>query len=370
MKTKKLTQLLTLAFCAVAFAFVTSCEGPQGPAGIAGADGTNGTNGTNGIDGIDANETCKDCHNSNTLIVGAQQQQFATGGHANGTYYNRSGECSGCHNNEGFNLRVANVAASTDEWDLTAVDPQTQISCYTCHTIHSTFTTADWGFTHADQVTTTLFGMADATDDHVSYSLPDVGSANLCLQCHQSRDRGGVPTATSTADVTISSSHWGPHYGIQGQVLYAFNTAGPAGTKTYPTEGVATSGHASLDCISCHMPDGNHSLEYDYDNCTVACHSNDAAGLETKHGDLETEIHDDLFALGALLAGQGAMSVNYEDDGVTVAGYSPVSGFVASAAQARAVWNYMTVYQDHSYGTHNPAYIRALLANSTEEVTP
>ena len=51
MKTKKITQLLTLAFCAIAFAFVTSCEGPQGPAGPAGTNGTDGTDGTSGSDG-------------------------------------------------------------------------------------------------------------------------------------------------------------------------------------------------------------------------------------------------------------------------------------------------------------------------------
>ena len=35
-----------------------------------------------------------------------------------------------------------------------------------------------------------------------------------------------------------------------------------------------------------------------------------------------------------------------------------------TADQAKALYNYMVVYQDHSYGVHNPSYIRALLNNS------
>ena len=60
------------------------------------------------------------------------------------------------------------------------------------------------------------------------------------------------------------------------------------------------------------------------------------------------------------------MSENTED-GVIV-GYSPVRGYMASAAEARGVWNYMTVYQDHSYGVHNPSYIRKLLENTKAEL--
>lgn len=362
MKTNNIFRLLTLALAAVAFAFVTACEGPQGeqgPAGPAGADGQDGTN------GIDANETCKQCHNEGTDVLNAVTQQFGESGHAVGTYYDREGECAGCHNTEGFLSRVGLTGA--DEWAaVSGTSAKTQISCYTCHPIHATYTEADWGLTNVAQVTT-LFGLADASDGHDPYTMSDNGDNNLCLQCHQSRDRGGVPTPTSTEDVVISSPHWGPHYGIQGQVLLAYNHAGP-GTG-YPTEGVAT--HGGTSCIGCHMDEKNHTLAFEYDNCaTGSCHGGNPDLVETKHDELKAEIHDDLFALGAYLTTQGAMKEVKEDD--VIIGYAPAAGYgqpvTVSAALGRGVWNYMTVYQDHSYGVHNPSYIRTLLANSKTEL--
>ena len=367
MKTNNIFRLLTLAIAAIAFAFVTSCEGPQGPAGPAGADGTDGAN---GAPGADANETCKQCHNEGTDVLNTAQQQFGESGHAVGTYYDRSGECAGCHNTEGFISRVGLTGAA--EWDAVAgTSAKTQISCYTCHPIHATYTDTDWGLTNTAQVTT-LLGLASDTDLQEPYTMTDLGTDNLCLQCHQSRDRGGVPTPDSDVDVTITSSHWGPHYGIQGQVVLAYNTSGN-GTG-YPTAGAST--HGGATCITCHMDSKNHSLAYDFDNCAATCHGGggDGDGVEDKQKALKTEIHDALFALGAYLADPAvdAMTVNYEDDGVTVAGYSPKGSSstpnVVSAAVGRAVWNYMTVYQDHSYGTHNPSYIRKLLANTKAEL--
>ena len=116
MKTNNIFRLLTLALAAMAFAFVTSCEGPAGPAGPAGADGTNGAD---GAPGQDINETCKQCHNSNTEIIGAQQAAFAYSAHAGGTYYNRTGDCAACHNNEGFLAR----AGYTNEWEDWSTNP-------------------------------------------------------------------------------------------------------------------------------------------------------------------------------------------------------------------------------------------------------
>ena len=62
MKTNRFLKFLTLAFCAVAFAFVTGCEGPEGPMGPKGDKGDTGDTGATGpagADGADANETLK-----------------------------------------------------------------------------------------------------------------------------------------------------------------------------------------------------------------------------------------------------------------------------------------------------------------------
>ncbi|MDZ7607568.1 MAG: hypothetical protein U5K79_18715 [Cyclobacteriaceae bacterium] len=74
MKTNRILQYLAMASCAVMFAFVTGCEGPEGPAGLDGADGTDGTNGTNGAD---ANETCKLCHNPESVELITTQFQLS-----------------------------------------------------------------------------------------------------------------------------------------------------------------------------------------------------------------------------------------------------------------------------------------------------
>ena len=367
MKTHKFFRFLTLAFCAIAFAFVTCCEGPevpQGPAGADGADGTNGTNGTDGVDGVDANETCKECHNESTLTLNAKVQQFEAGGHSMGTYYSRGGECAGCHNNEGFLARIDHTQAS----DIYTFDgtPETQISCYTCHSIHQAYTTDDWGLTLASQVTETILGTKST--ELPSISFKDYESSNMCLQCQQSRDSGGFPGAVPTeATYDITSSHWGPHYGVQGNVLHSSGGSNVVGSSNYPAEGLGHAGAiADVSCMDCHMVDGDHSLEVNLSAC-VECHG-DEDTAEGKLEDLHTEIHDMMFELGDLLATAGVMTVNYEDDGTTVAGYSPKPTDAVDPVLAQSVWNYMVAYQDHSYGAHNPAYMTALLENSLEAV--
>lgn len=365
MKTNKFLQFLTMAFCAVAFAFVTGCEGPEGPQGPAGTAGADGADGQDGADGVDANETCKQCHNDETTVINAVMTQFEEGAHSVGTYYDRDGQCAACHNNEGFRARIDYTAVDDIDAFVGAASP---ISCYTCHGIHESYTTDDWMLTNANQVTDPILGFYSPDYDQVA--LLDIGNSNMCLQCHQSRDRGNVPGPETAADGEITSTHWGPHYGVQGSVLNAVGGVNVAGSASYPDQGAGA--HAGLDnaCITCHMPEANHNLEVDYATCaTTGCHPTEDAAEDLQEA-LHDEILADRLALGALLEAQGVMAVDeVDEDGVTPLSYEPVVG-AATAAQMRGVWNYMVVYQDHSYGLHNPTYIRALLANSIEEVTP
>lgn len=316
---------------------LVSCEGPEGPMGK------------------DGSESCAACHNAGTDFT-LKQVQFGESAHSLGTYYSRGGQCSGCHSTEGFLARADFTSIS--QIDDLAEDVQTPISCRTCHNVHMAYDSTDWALTIDDQVTETLLGYSSPNVEQTSFN--DYGSGNQCLQCHQSRDRGNIPSVTST-DAVGTSSHWGPHYGVQGNVMHGNAGVHIVGTSSYPS----SHPHQNLSkaCINCHMHEGSHTLEVNYDACT-ACHS-DADAAETMVEELETEIHDLLFELGDLLATAGAMSANMEGDVVT--GYSPVSGDI-SADLARAVWNYMVVYQDHSYGTHHPSYVKALLNNSIESL--
>jgi hypothetical protein len=370
MKTNKFLQFLTMAFCAVAFAFVTGCEGPEGPVGPAGPQGEQGPAGPTGPEGpagADANETCTQCHNSDTEIVGAQQAQFAYSAHSGGTYYNRGGDCAGCHNNEGFRARPD----YTDEWTEAASfsNPSTQISCYTCHYIHETYEASnDWGLTYSTQVTATYFGFEST--DYDQGALKDNGNSNLCVQCHQSRDPGMVPLADATGTITITNKRWGPHHGPQGNVSESSLGIRVTGTVAYPAEG---NGHdnglvADVTCIECHMPNGSHALGFadsygskvwaNYAKC-AECH-NDEATSKAAHEALITEVTTKMDALKTLLMDQGVIGAD---------GYAIVPQDI-SADQAKALWNYKVAYEDKSHGIHAPRYIKALLDNSIELITP
>lgn len=342
---------LFILFACCATIMFTSCEGPMGPAGLDGS----------------LDESCKVCHNESTTGINARMDQFNQSAKANGTYFDRDGQCAACHNTEGFLARADYTSVSQID-DFTGA--KTAHSCYTCHNIHTDYEWTDFSLTFADQVTETILGYSSPDVDQTSF--PDYGNANLCMQCHQSRDRGNVPSLTTTSDVEITSSHWGPHYGVQGNVFNAMGGVNIAGSASYPATGTGHAGAIDDACITCHMHENNHSFAVNFEAC-VSCHT-DADVAEDLKDALETEIHDQLFVLGALLETQGVMKVTYDTDSVTPISYSPIgsssSPNVITATQARALWNYMVVYQTHGYGVHNPSYIRALLTNSIAAVTP
>jgi formate-dependent nitrite reductase cytochrome c552 subunit len=360
MKTNKFFQLLTLAICAIAFAFVTGCEGPTGPvgpqgsAGAAGPAGPTGPEGPQGPAGADANETCTQCHNESTLVLNAKVTQFNAGLHSLGTYYTRGGECAACHNNEGFLARVDYTAANQIyDYDGPALTP---ISCYTCHKIHDPNEDDGWALTWTAQVTETIFGTK--SPDVASATLNDIGNSNQCLQCHQARDRGNVPAPDATGEVTTGSTHWGPHYGVQGNVLNAMGGVNVG--DGYPAQGAGA--HAGLDnaCVACHMPDGNHDLGViPFESCAATgCHTT-ADAAEAAQIALHDGIKAAMDAIGAKLTADGAMTGPDATTGI----YSPANATM-TADQAKAVWNYMVAYQDHSYGMHNPDYMKKLMENT------
>ena len=78
--------------------------------------------------------------------------------------------------------------------------------------------------------------------------------------------------------------------------------------------------------------------------------------MATVQGDVETKVA----ALKALLEGQGVIGA---DDYVIV----PQD---ISVDQAKALFNYKLVIEDQSKGIHAPRYVKALLDNSIELITP
>ena len=353
---KKTIKLLSILFLFAAISM--SCEGP---AGIDGIDGVTGADGT---------AICMTCHNAGTVYA-AKVDQFNDGAHSLGTYFSRSEDCSGCHSTDGFLARM-DFTSADEIFDLALTD-QSAISCKACHMVHTTYDDTDWDLTFTDQVTETILGIDNT--DVTSGEFEDMGDVNMCVQCHQSRNPTGAPSATSTADVPLSH-YWGPHHGPQGNIL---NSQGGVEVGTgYPTSAFNPSTSFSHDCITCHMNEGNHSLSLDESACT-SCH----ATIEDKLAAIQDEVEGKLTSLGRTLAALGGLDPDTETETVwnetlgehvetidTIGYHAMGSGYggygdnPVSANLGRCVFNYLIIAEDQSFGVHNPDYIITLLDNT------
>jgi hypothetical protein len=367
---KKLSMLSLLGAVAILIGgaiILSSCEGEQGPAG---ANGTNGTNGVDGAAGADANSTCILCHSDDQVIVAKSKQYHYSAhntGHTSG-YTNRSFgpdyDCAGCHTSQGF-LALLEAGTSTPPYsDIT------QPNCYTCHSIHDTYTEADWALTNGD-----------ATVPFTGSAAVDLGAGNQCTQCHQFVSHyldidslfvgfdAGTTTVTIPADNSLKrvGVHHAPQYNIfAGMDLFEFT-----GTKAYPTSSHVMD-QAVDGCVTCHMNDGfgdmtGHSMNMTYafhgadnyhwaDACT-ACHGSTAEDLSEKVVTLQAATQVQLTALYDLLVASGAMTAdNYLAPGVWT------TNLVA------AVVNYNAIREDKSLGFHYQNYVEAILTNTIEAV--
>jgi len=341
---KNLIKLLSLLF--VAGFIITSCEGPAGPAG---------ENGKDGADGIDANATCTTCHN-NDAVIETKQAQWSNSLHATGenaAYCDRDG-CLQCHTSQGFLEAVATGSTT----GLTIPSDPMQINCYTCHQIHTTFTTDDWTLTKPG-AETLILKYAGAS---VVY---DNGNSNQCVACHQAREVSPAPVLDGP-DFEITNTRIGVHHGPQSTFLLGkipFELPGTA----YPT----TNAHfGDNGCITCHMATpygymaGGHQFGMTYSqhggpemlNTTGCLTCHDAVpDYET----LQTTVSAKLAELQAQLTAAGI----YDPDSELA-----IKG-TFNANAVLAYLNYDAVLQDKSEGVHNPAYINALLDNSITAMT-
>lgn len=342
---KKVYTNLLSVLAIVAMAFIVSCEGPEGPAGANGTDGTNGIDGSNGESGV---ATCSQCHNNDQVIV-SKEVQYNASVHATGTAFERnSPECAPCHTSQGF-LEV--MASKTDVTAATISNP-TPTNCYTCHNIHSEYTTDDWALTKTDAYSLRI---VDAT--------ADIGTGNLCASCHQPLLPNPMP-AVGGGDVVITSPYWGPHHAAQG-VFFAGKGAYEVGT------GYTNSSHVSMvanSCVDCHMTDaygaqaGGHQfgLTYEY-------HGSDAiwtAGCTSCHSDadaLKTKISTAVDAIDVLLT---QLETELVTAGVITAAGARITPGTYSADLAGAYINYVMVNEDSGAAIHNYNYVKKLLENT------
>lgn len=293
---------------------------------------------------------CAVCHDDGHYHVFPYQWDVSA--HAEGSNFfagsSRWG-CTPCHNGQGFVDKVKGKAQS--------VTQVIKITCATCHDPHDA--------TNPNQLRTVTASLMNGVQF-------DGGKGSLCVNCHQSRR-----VATSYVENYLSSlsSHYGPHYSQQGDML--------AGTNAYTWgENIPTSPHLPATanaCVDCHMAEGDHSAGIPLSGghsfsmtspdgiANVAscepCHGNVGTTFADKkfyingNADLDRngvseglqhEIHGLLDQLASLLPPLGVPEVGVIDSSWTL-------------DQAGGSFNYKFIKYDGSYGIHNPHYTVGLL---------
>jgi hypothetical protein len=361
MKINKFFGLLMIL--ASAFLFVNCTSDPI--AGPPGADGTDGIDGIDGTDGVDGTASCVSCHSNTTREP--IFEAFALSAHGAGGTFARGGSasCAQCHGSEGFIDFTTNGELTMESYTAMPV------SCNTCHDSHRTFDFENDGPDYA-------LRNPDPSNLVLAPSITiDFGDAsNNCITCHQPRNSYPIPAINADGTYVVNTSRFGPHHSPQSTLLEGILGAEITGTDmmAYPARGSATHRQGS-SCVQCHMgeaspaDEGGHSWTPSEAAC-VQCHPGGAPeGL--------TDFDSDMATLLALLQSVEGEGFDEDDEGNIIPNGETVVGIIRengessnsgifSDVAAMAAWNYQTLREDQSRGTHNPGYSRALLKNSIE----
>lgn len=299
---------------------------------------------------------CAYCHDDGSHHVYPEQWDVSV--HALGPNVGYAGGragCANCHSGSGFVAYVKN-----GQQPLSEAPPAMEITCATCHDPH-------------DASNPSQLRLVSATLAN-GYEVPLQNEGRLCINCHQGR-RDAVDYTDNY--LNNLSSHYGPHYGTQGDLLNGQNAI----TWNYA---VGSSPHLQAiekACVGCHMGPGptddeGHSQlagEHTFSMRTpegVAnvgvcepCHGNVGEdfnekklylnGIADHDGDgveegLQEEVRGLLEELYALLPNDGAGHLAITDSSVT-------------KIEAQAAYNYLMIEEDRSLGMHNPEYAVELL---------
>jgi len=315
--------------------FFASCEGPEGPPGS---------------DGLDGNETCKTCHNLTKKDL--VESQFKSSLHVTGNVVEERNTCAACHSEQGLHETLATGRDTTAEEVAIPIG----FNCNFCHDSHQTMDTAD-GKDYA-------LAMLDSFKMRINTGVK-IASNQGCSYCHQPRLPSPKPVETSTVNMTVTSSRFGVHYGVQAAVLqgkgnYAFGS------------GYENSAHASLNCSKCHMAEsanakfGGHTfrvksedgLESNLAACTE-CH----AGLTTfDYQGKQTEIQGLIDQLTTKLNNLGLIEMV---DGKPTGYVKLTSGSLTSTNKNfAAIVNFQLALRDGSKGIHNYKFTKKMLENT------
>ncbi len=306
---------------------------------------------------------CAVCHDADSdslyYIAGRTFQYMKSKHYTGGGYLENSSTCAGCHTTEGF------IQFSRGQ-NITGHPNASPPGCFTCHSPHSR---ADFSL-RIEYPVTMLAGVEGVAD----YTF-DYGKGNLCASCHKPRSISPKPdpTKTATTDViTITSSRWYQHYGVQGSMLSGhggFEFQGYNYTNSYHTASTLNSRR------------GLHHLSYGFrrkkssgwafyvagirwmemlDGCnTVGCHNNNL--YELNYDNVQTYTQAFLDSLQVLLLSRGWITASGT---VNASVTNPL--VISPAYLAGAMYNYFFVEHDGSLGVHNSIYSHQLLDSSID----
>ncbi|MGQ9819455.1 MAG: hypothetical protein ACUVQ1_05970 [Candidatus Kapaibacteriales bacterium] len=344
----------SISVLCLCFALLTSsCTGPEGPAGPPGKDGTTGT------------AVCGKCHESSTYLLAKQTQYHHSLHYLSETYdYANRTACAPCHNNEGFHEVLITKADTV----VAAIPNPTPVNCRTCHFVHKNYDSTDYALTYKEPV-------------KLKYGnqTVDFGNGNLCTMCHQARSFFPVPTVGGDS-VNISQFRWGPHYGVNSNVVAGVGGFELTGPMSYPS----LNPHKNLlkdGCVTCHMAPsiysvvGGHSFKMEGElegtkvqNVSVCANANCHPGATKFDIDGKvTEIKGLIAQLRQILIDKGLLDVSRNTDGNVLNEYIMLPENKPkkfSSLEAGAVLNYLIVAKDRSNGIHNYKYTKALLVNT------
>ena len=297
--------------------------------------------------------SCFECHSDNDTYLVSASEQWSYSRHGSGQIIERnSASCSGCHTGDGF----LDVAAGEDPQSYPNPGP---IHCFTCHAPHSNGNFA----LRLDSPVELQNGVSR-----------DIGSGNICVNCHQARRN--VDTYVAAGDNSLSP-YWGPHHGPQSDLLFGSNGYEYDGYEYSDSAGHRNALHPddgqADGCVNCHLKStrnfvvGGHSFNMRGEmvseegaeevlniNACWACHDEPEEDIEGfDYEGVQTEIHGLLEDLSALLQAAGV---------VDATGH-PISGTTTQGI-AGALWNFLLIEEDRSFGVHNPGYAVDLLEAS------
>jgi predicted CXXCH cytochrome family protein len=303
-------------------------------------------------------DNCAWCHDSGDHHMFPEQWDYSK--HAIMDIREDRKGCANCHDGLGFIqwVKGGKVALPND------MTEQSQIGCATCHDPHDA--------TNPNQLRTVTATLKNGVE-FIG------GKGALCVNCHQGRR---VAEDYVSGYLNNLSSHFGPHYGVQSDLL--------VGTNVWTWgENIPSSPHLSATenaCVDCHMYtsaehegiplSGGHTFSMtdpegvDHVEACENCHGNfgedfgekkfyingnaDLDGNGVAEG-LQHEIHGLMDILATYLPPYGTTEINTIDSTWTI-------------DEAGAYYNYLVIEDDRSGGIHNPQFAVSLLYLSIEKL--